>query len=193
MADEGSAPAGPDVATVLLRVAAELDIRDAIARYARAVDRRDERLLRTCFHDDAEAHYGAYDGYIDGFIDWVLEEVSAYSVTMHLLGQSVIDWTGAPGGSTAIVETYAMAMHRLDGGEPGRNWVGGIRYVDRFECRSGAGDNARACWRIAERTVVGDWLRLDPPEQQRRFGRDIPTGSPAPDDFVHRMLGCHGG
>jgi len=176
-----------DEASALRRIVAEADIRDAVARYARAVDRRHERILRGCFHDDAHVHYGVYDGGVEGFVDWVLDEVSGYTATMHFLGQSVVDWIGEPGLSAAIVETYAMAMHRLSGGERGRNWIGGIRYVDRFERHVDAAGGGG--WRIAERTVVGDWLRLDPTDLQRRFGGEILIGQPGRGDIVCRLLG----
>ena len=142
---------------------AECRIRDVIARYARGVDRRDEDRIRDCYHPDAVTHYGVFDGNLDEFIPWVLAYVAEYSNTMHFLGQSIIDWPNGRLSSVAIVETYAIALHQKDGGDRRENWVGGIRYIDRFERRMESADSACSAgsWKIAERTVVGAMNRRE--------------------------------
>lgn len=177
--------------STLRRLAAESDIRAVIARYARAVDRRDDGLIRACFHVDARAHYGVYDGDLDGFVTWVLNELSGYTQTMHFHGPSIIDWPGDGRVSSAVVETYALAIHHDDDGDRRRNWVGGLRYLDRFQFRSGESDEAPPSWRIAERTVVGDWLRLDPFELHRSFARPIPQSQAGSSDLIFQLL-AHG-
>lgn len=70
---------------------------------------------------------------------------------MHLLGLPMISLAG----DTAEVETYAVAFHRRRGGAGTlEDDVWGVRYLDRFERRHGE-------WRIARRTMIRDWRRVD--------------------------------
>lgn len=166
---------------------AEWQIRDVIARYARGVDRRDGALVRDCFHPGALTRYGVFDGDIDGFIPWVLAEMASYARTMHFQGTSIIDWPDDRSAGHAVVETYAITLHEKGDGDEGRSWVGGIRYVDRFKRRPpSAGSDA--VWRIVERTVVGDWLRIDPDENHRRFPKRVPSGQTGHDDPIFQKL-----
>jgi hypothetical protein len=128
-----------------------------------------------------------FDGDVDGFVPWVLAEMGSYARTMHFQGPPIIDWPDDRCGLRTIVETYAIALHEKGGGEPGRSWVGGIRYVDRFERRS-ASAGSDEVWRIAERTVVGDWLRNDPTENHRRFPKQVPSGQTGRDDLIFQLL-----
>jgi len=170
----------------LATMVAEWRIRDVVARYARAVDRRDGDLLRGCFHADAVTHFGAFDGNLDEFVPWVQAEVSRYTRTMHFHGPTIIDWPADGPGACAVAETYAIALHSKDGGEQSQNWVSGIRYIDRFESRTDSGPDDS--WKIVERTVVGEWLRIDPTAGHRRFGKAMPTGRGARDDLVFQVL-----
>ena len=170
----------------LATMVAEWQIRNVVARYARAVDRRDGDLVRGCFHPEAVTHFGVFDGTLDEFVPWVLAEVSRYTRTMHFLGPTIIDWPAGGPGSCAVAETYAIALHRKDGGEQSHNWVSGIRYVDRFESRTDSGSGGS--WKIVERTVVGEWLSIDPTAGHRRFGKAMPTGRGACDDVVFQVL-----
>lgn len=185
MSDRGDRDGKTGVAAVSLEtMAAEWQIRNVIARFARAVDRRDAERVRDCYHADAVNRYGVFEGDLDQYVPWVLAEVGKYSRTMHFAGASIIDWPDGPELSVAAVETYSIVLHEKDGGEQGENWVGGIRYLDRFERR---GDSAQS-WKISERTVVGDWLRIDPLAHHRRFSRSMPTGQPGQDDALYHLL-----
>jgi hypothetical protein len=166
---------------------AESRIRDVIARYARGVDRRDGARIRECFHPDAVTNYGVFDGDLDKFIPWVLAEVARSSCTMHFMGRSIIDWPDVELRPVAVVETYAVVVSQRDGGDQGENWVSGIRYLDRFERRTDSTTSAMP-WRIAERTVVGEWLRIDPTANHRRFREPMRTGRTGPDDPIYRLL-----
>src|SRR5690606_9302059 len=88
-----------------------------------------------------------------------------YSSTMHLLGNVLIDVDLAT--DLAVSETYAIAYHRTATRpfDPKGNLVIGVRYVDRFERRDGS-------WRIAQRTGVTEWTRVDAQEHQW----DVPQG-----------------
>jgi hypothetical protein len=168
----------------LARIVAESRIRDTVARFARAVDRRDTQLIRDCFHHDARLHYGTFDGPLEEYIPFVLADLARSSQTMHFMGASIIDWLDP--ANSAQVETYATVICHLAGGEQRANWVGGIRYLDRFEARGN--DASNTTWRIAERTVLGDWLRIDPIDGLRRFHPSIPAGSPGPNDMLFNFL-----
>lgn len=168
------------------RMLAEWQIRDVVGRYARGVDRRDGDIIRGCFHAGAPTHYGDFDKSIDTFVPWVLAYVENYKNTMHFMGRTIIDWPER-GNDAAVSETYATVWHEVAAGQPGRSWVGGIRYLDRFERREAA-PGEEALWRIAERTVAGDWLRIDPSENHRRFAHVMLTGQPDRSDPVYAML-----
>ena len=58
------------------------------------------------------------------------------------------------------------------------------RYVDRFEKRGGE-------WRIAQRTVVYDWIRqqtMSGESDEARFGVRQPNGARQPADALYAML-----
>lgn len=126
-------------------------IRDVLARYCRGVDRADSELLRSVYHPGATDDHGLFVGPAETFVDQVLPELTkTWSMTMHTLGQSLIELDG----DQAAVETYFVAYHRRPA--DGASWLDtfGGRYVDRFERRAGE-------WRIAHRTVVHEWSKLE--------------------------------
>ncbi|MDQ7903733.1 nuclear transport factor 2 family protein [Phytohabitans sp. ZYX-F-186] len=144
--------------TGLAELLAERAIRAVVMRYCRAIDRMDEELLRGCYHPDATEDHGGYRGDLDGFVAWVWPMLDRYTMTMHVVANTLVDFAaGRP--DVARAETYGVAYHR-DEREPGsrRNFVSGFRYLDRFEHRPGAG------WRIAARVVAVEWSRADPAE-----------------------------
>ena len=53
-------------------------------------------------------------------------------------------------GDVARAESYGVAYHRKEGGEPRQNLSTGFRFVDRFERRDGD-------WRIARRVATTEW------------------------------------
>jgi hypothetical protein len=136
---------------LLERLASQAAIIDALARYARGVDRADAELTRSAYHPDAIDEHGSFNGSAWEFAERVNEShARRWATTTHVLGQhlSVI------AGDVADTETYVIAyLRRIDG--TGVDAVGG-RYVDRFERR--AGD-----WRISRRVYVWEWSAvLDP-------------------------------
>lgn len=171
-------------------------ITEIIFRYARAIDRMDEALLRSCFHPGSRhCHFfegpssdislTSEDGEPADFVAFALGVLSAYSRTHHQMGNTLIDLV-AP--DRANVETYFTAFHRMRAiGDPLANeqaydtemdyFVGG-RYIDQFECRNGV-------WLISDRTGMTDWLRLEPPSSQGLGGIQPQTlGQRAPDDKI---------
>lgn len=130
---------------------AEREIRAALARYCRGIDRLDEDLVRSAYHNPSYDNHGVYQGDGYAFASWVVPMLrQAYETTMHFLGNSHIEFSDND-GSLAGVETYFIAYH-LQVDEAGKRWnhVFAGRYVDRFECWDGE-------WKIVHRTVVHDW------------------------------------
>jgi 3-phenylpropionate/cinnamic acid dioxygenase small subunit len=129
------------------------EIRDALCRYARAVDRGDWDLMRTTYHADAHDEHGDYKGGIDGLVEWLDQRFAGVDNSMHLLGNCLIDFAGP---DLALVETYFVSRRLRPPTADERKSIGARdvmcreawgRYVDRFERREGQ-------WRVAHRTVV---------------------------------------
>lgn len=124
-------------------------IRDVLARYVRAIDRRDFALLRTCYHPGAIDHHPGFTGPVEEYIEWVREGLTAFSMTHHHIGQQLIELDGA----VARVEAYGISTHwGTDADGVVLDLVTGSRYVDRMARREGE-------WRIDERFVIRDWTR----------------------------------
>jgi SnoaL-like domain len=122
------------------------EIRDSLMRYARGIDRLDEELIRSAFHEDAIDYHGA--GAVTGspadFLAWWLPQQGSREATQHYLTNMQIEISG----TTAHCETYYFCTIKQRGADE-ITLVGG-RYVDRFELRD-------VGWRIALRVVIADW------------------------------------
>jgi len=123
-------------------------IRDCLARLGRGEDRRDGELIKGCYWPDAVDDHGVFVGSFAEYLAWVVPGSSAIPVTLHTLGQSVIDLKG----NAAAVETHVTSYHRINMGPQERDIVIGGRYLDRMEKRNRE-------WRIAHRVMMYDWLR----------------------------------
>jgi hypothetical protein len=164
-------------------------IRRVLHRYCRGADRMDAELIRSCYHPDAVDSHGTFTGTIDEYIVWVMRILGRYESTFHFLGNIAIEFPpddGPTGGSDpaggptlAHVETYGVAFHRHSGGDPKLNLVTGFRYIDRFERRSGE-------WRIAARTSVTEWSRIDPPDGQWAIKPEMLGGRRDRSDVVYQ-------
>ncbi|MEE8165837.1 MAG: nuclear transport factor 2 family protein [Myxococcota bacterium] len=150
-----ASPASAHASAALERVADRSAIYGALVRYCRGVDRRDEALIRSAYHLDASDDHGAHQGGVDGLIEYIRKEVdSRFRITMHKLGQALIEIDG----EVAHSEAYAICHHiQTEQGKDLADIVAGIRYIDRFERRDGI-------WRIAQREIRSEWLRTDPLE-----------------------------
>lgn len=124
----------------------KLDIIDCITRVARGEDRRDAELITSCFWPDARIDLGIFNGSLSDHLEWVVPGDPALTVTLHTLGQSLVEIHG----DQARVETHVTSYHRVNtGAEERDNTIGG-RYLDQVEKRDGE-------WRIAARTMLYDW------------------------------------
>ena len=130
---------------------AEAEIRDVHLRYCRALDRRDEELLRACFHADAvvELHEELS---VDAFVALGHEMLSHYTGTWHSTSNQLVEVDG----DRAWAERYTISRHLIaaDDEEPERDFVAYGRYLDQMERRGGE-------WRIARRRMVVDYTRME--------------------------------
>jgi hypothetical protein len=162
-------------------------IRDCLYRYCRGIDRADEAALRSAYWPDAHDSHGAYNGPVEGFIQMALGVFKTGPRNIHQVSNILIEFTGP---AEALVESYFSALQRA----PDRQGVVRQvllcgRYCDRFQKR---GDE----WRVAERTVVYDWVEEQAPPGQpeaERFGARQPIGGARPDDPLYRLLSGRAG
>jgi hypothetical protein len=144
--------------SVLEELQAERDIRRVLLKYFRANDRLQLDELAAAYHPDAYDDHGTYKGDVKGLIEWIRNRHRSIVQSMHLAGNSLIELQA----DRARVETYCMLVQHERTGcvnlatrQPAiRQFVFGLRYVDRFERRGGD-------WRIVHRVVVWEWAQED--------------------------------
>ncbi|MFN3233553.1 MAG: nuclear transport factor 2 family protein [Alphaproteobacteria bacterium] len=154
---------------------------EVMMTYCRAIDHRDEEVLRSVFHPDSYHRHGfegpssnpklkGRKGQAPDFVAYALGILATHTHTHHHLGNIFVEVE--KNGKTAYTEAYFTAFHRMRAlGDPkaGPNaydtemdwWVGG-RYMDRMEKRDGV-------WKIAFRAGMTDWTRIEPPSSQAYF------------------------
>lgn len=145
-------------ASAIAALEARNAITDVLLRYVRGVDRRDWDLVRECYHPDAHQDHGAYDGGVDGLIEWSRDWHANVPTTMHVISNILIELNG----DVAVAESY-VTVHQMQPDESGAlvYSTAGCRYLDRFEYRADGG------WRIADRIVPLVFTRpLDPAGDQ---------------------------
>lgn len=125
-------------------IADRLAIRDLLARYCHAIDRRELDSLRDIYAPGGIDHHTGFDGDVEEFIEWVGRLLPKLDGTLHVLGNHLVEIRG----DRAIAETYATAYHwGTPAQDPAKNFTSLVRYVDdlvRIEGR----------WRIRERWAV---------------------------------------
>jgi len=134
------------------------EIREALVRYTRGVDRNDLALVRSVFHEDAHIQFpeSLHQGSLDGFITFGTNEFKRFHRTRHAITNTLIEFDGS---NVAYVDTYLHADHQ---GTEAHHWGTSVielwaRYLDRFEQRDGV-------WKIARRELVVDWMYKYPKE-----------------------------
>ena len=150
--DQGEQGMNDPDAVAIDAVLSRQQIADLTMAYCRGVDRADEPLLRSIFHDDGVIVSGAFNGSGQLFATEICKIVKAvFNQTFHSIANQWIEVTG----NGAVGETYVIAVSTMtnDDGSQSEMLTGG-RYLDRFERRDGV-------WKIAERTFVSDWNRID--------------------------------
>jgi hypothetical protein len=161
-----------DQAAVIDEMIGAHQIRSALARYCRGVDRRDSELLRTIYHPDAVDDHGwglSASGF--EFAESVNNpEILGYpcEITQHHITSTYIDIRG----ERAVSEAYFQSLQRVTDADGGL-WdvFCGGRYADQWDRRSGE-------FKITKRSVIYDWVRTD----------EVKTMWPGPDHSVPKML-----
>jgi 3-phenylpropionate/cinnamic acid dioxygenase small subunit len=158
---------------------AKQEITELLYRYCRGIDRLDWDLVRTCYHDDAFDDHGLVRGGVDEFVAFFTEMLTPMIATTHMLGNILITLDGDIAGC----ESQILAWHRIpaDDENPVRDLTAQGRYVDRIERRDGE-------WRIAHRTVVFDWTRIEPAGEEFPVGPDGIWSRHDRDDLSYAVL-----
>ncbi|SFB35551.1 SnoaL-like domain-containing protein [Collimonas sp. OK607] len=156
-------------------------IYEVLITYCRGVDRCDEDLLRSVYHDDSYDDHGYWRGNGVEFATFVTNRLkNANSATTHSITNAMIKIKG----DMAWSESQVVATLVRKGYGPLNADVMGARYLDEMSRRSGV-------WRISKRTVVLDWHRTEiwsdanAPVPVEGFSR----GARFPDDPVYGLLG----
>ena len=138
-------------------------INDCLVRYIRGIDRHDEELIGSAYHEGALDDHTMYFGLGREFGPTVNAFHSErWRDHQHVLSNVHIDFNGD--GSEAHVESYWIAVGvRFDGSVD----LHGGRYVDRFDQRDGQ-------WAIAARLTVSTW-GLNPQDMAASLAA-FPTG-----------------
>jgi len=162
-----------------LMVAKE-EIRDVLHRYARATDRGDVGLLKSCYFADAiDAHGEAFVGNAYEFADFILgsDQLGQLRDYRHYITNTMIELDG----DQAFVESSFLCTLELelaDGNHADAQAEG--RYFDIFQCRGGT-------WRIWRRLMQSEKYLWRLREPQPFHGDSRPDGidSKFPDDPVY--------
>lgn len=125
------------------------EIIDCIHRYTRGVDRLDEELVLSAFHEDAVDYHGSFVGSPTEFVAWLWPRHQDRVATQHYVTNHSFDIDG----DCAHVETYFLVPIRREHDATIEFSCG--RYVDRFEKRDGQ-------WKVARRVVVTEWRAQAP-------------------------------
>ncbi|MEH6516309.1 MAG: nuclear transport factor 2 family protein [Halioglobus sp.] len=173
-------------------------ITEVIFRYARAVDRLDEMMLRSVFHPGS-MHWHFYQGPSSDpslptsnenpgdFVAYAMHALGKYTRTHHQMGNTLIRLES---DNLAHSETYFTAFHRMraigdplaapDAYDTEMDFFVGGRYIDVFEYRDDT-------WAITNRTGMTDWTRLEAPFT--KGFNDIAEetrGQRAPQDLIYK-------
>ena len=152
-------------------------IYEVLITYCRGVDRCDEELVRSVYHEDSFDDHGYWRGSGADFAPFVTGRLAgANSATTHSITNVMIELDG----DSAWSESQVLATLVRKDSQPPRADVMGARYLDRLSRRDGV-------WRIDERTVVLDWHKTEvwgveaPPVPTEGFVR----GGRFPEDPVY--------
>lgn len=170
---------------LLSEVLAEHEIRRALLRYCRGIDRADEDLIKSAYHEDSRDERGWFNGSGWEFARVIADDLRGRGRdSTHLLSNVLC----AIEGSEANVESYTLALSSSPD-EVGPIQLFAGRYLDLFEQRDGH-------WRIAHRRVVRDWNAALEREANAPFLRDLGDqlrGTTHPEDPSYGLKPAIGG
>jgi len=160
---------------------AKQEIRDALSRYCRAMDRRDEPLAASLWHEGGTADYGEiFQGSGREFAAWVTETHRHFDRHSHQITNVLTDVSssGAEAVSEAYVTVVLWSPVSDDGGVTQVASRG--RYLDRWAYRDGR-------WAVVARQFVDDFTV----SQELTAAEVVPAGSHSsrdPDDPSYALF-----
>jgi hypothetical protein len=170
----------PVFASAVEELLARVRIGDALTRQSRGIDRNDNTIRASAYHDDAVVDAGSGPQPVAALLARRGAEHQHTRHTVHAISNVLIEFITS---RVAFVESQVFACESQEGGydfswrgiEPGGagarilSWG---RYLDIFECRAGE-------WRIGERAVVYGDTTFEP----------IDFEPALPDRFLHQQHG----
>jgi uncharacterized protein (TIGR02246 family) len=146
---------------------AKQEIRDAVMRSCRGIDRCDAALIASAFHEDGREERAGETRIGRQLIAEAL--VNSLRQSMRSTSHNITTQTIIIDGDHAGAESYSIGQHIT---KDGRRLNTQARYVDQFEKREGA-------WRISHRVAINEIAeflaestRSDQPNPSRRDESD---------------------
>jgi hypothetical protein len=130
---------------------AKQQIRDALSRYCRAMDRRDELLAAALWHEGGTADYGAiFQGSGREFAAWVTETHLNFDRHSHQVTNVLTEVSSS--GTEAVSEAYVTVVLWSPVSDDGAvtQVTSRGRYLDRWAYRDGR-------WGVVARQLVDDF------------------------------------
>jgi SnoaL-like domain len=155
-------------------------VRSGLARYCRAMDRRDVELAAALWHDDGVADYGdIFRGSGREFAVWVTETHAGFARHSHQIANVAIE-VGL-GGAVAVSEAYVTVTLWMAAGPDGAvtQVQSRGRYLDRWTLRDR--------WAVEARQYVDDLTAVT----QLTGSEAAPLAGPGsrdPDDPSYRLF-----
>ncbi len=159
---------------------AKQDIRDALSRYCRAMDRRDEPLAAALWHPEGTADYGEgiFTGTGAGFATWVTEIHAGFDRTSHQITNVLCHVSGERAVSEAYVTVALWSLPDASGAVTQVSSRG--RYLDRWSHQHGR-------WAVDERNYLEDYTTYQQFEKAT-LGGASPRATRDHDDPSYALL-----
>jgi len=95
------------------------DVAELLVRYATGIDRRDWKLLRSCFTDDCEAQYGDVGRWSSGdeITDWMRKTHEPLGHTLHRITNPFVVIDGETVTARSYVDALVLGPDNLRGVE----------------------------------------------------------------------------
>lgn len=173
------APEDDGLAARLDALEARSQVTDVLYAYARANDRKDEALLRSCFWPESTHRHGRFDGTSTDFIDFAFTIISGILYSTHHISNVTVEVDG----DRAFSECYYFAHHRRPKPEDGETEFDAFfegRYIDLHERRDGV-------WKIIQRRGVSDYSMVVPAADSFADWNPAHRSLNAPDDPYYAL------
>lgn len=161
----------------LSELAAQLEIREALYRFCRGVDRGIKDEMLSAFHPDAvDAHGPGGPAVVVGAL------LEKFDGTPRMGQHHITNVLASVTGDVASVESYFIIFNAQEPSRGGEHDLVGGRYLDRFERRDEE-------WLIAHREIVVDVARSELAGQNIMHSLPFPSGARRDEDPSAALLG----